>query len=63
MIGKTAHELFPPERADIIVKSDLETLQGDGIVSTPEHYINTADKGLRLIKASKIAIRDDSGDA
>jgi diguanylate cyclase (GGDEF)-like protein/PAS domain S-box-containing protein len=63
MIGKTAHELFPPERADIIVKSDLDTLQGDGIVSTPEHYINTADKGLRLIKASKIAIRDDSGDA
>ncbi len=38
-------------------------MQGNGIVSTPEHYINTADKGLRLIKASKIAIRDDNGDA
>jgi diguanylate cyclase (GGDEF)-like protein/PAS domain S-box-containing protein len=63
LIGKMAHELFPPERADIIVKSDLETLQGDDIVATPEHYINTADKGLRLIKASKIAIRDDNGEA
>ena len=63
MIGKTAHELYPPERADIIVKSDAETLQGNAIVSTPEHYINTASNGLRLIKASKIAIRDDSGDA
>ncbi|HZP71090.1 MAG TPA: PAS-domain containing protein [Pseudolabrys sp.] len=62
LIGKTAHELFPPERADIIVKSDLETLQTNGIVATPEHYISTADHGLRLIKASKIAIRDDSGD-
>ena len=63
LIGKTAHELFPPERADIIVNSDLETLQGNAIVSTPEHYINTATNGLRLIKASKIAIRDDDGDA
>jgi diguanylate cyclase (GGDEF)-like protein len=34
-------------------------LQGNAIVSTPEHYINTADK----IKASKIAIRDDDGAA
>jgi diguanylate cyclase (GGDEF)-like protein/PAS domain S-box-containing protein len=62
LIGKTAHELFPTDRADIIVRSDLETLQGTGIVSTPEHYISTADHGLRLIKASKIAIRDDGGD-
>ena len=30
----------------MIVRSDIETLQGDGIVSTPEHHINTADKGL-----------------
>jgi diguanylate cyclase (GGDEF)-like protein len=40
------------------VKSDLETRRQRD-VSTPEHYINTADK----IKASKIAIRDDDGAA
>ena len=62
LIGKTAHELFPPERAEMIVRSDNETLQGDEIVSTPEHFINTASNGLRLVKASKIAIRDDVGE-
>jgi diguanylate cyclase (GGDEF)-like protein/PAS domain S-box-containing protein len=62
LIGKTAHELFPPERADMIVRSDNETLQGDEVVSTPEHFINTASNGLRLVKASKIAIRDDVGE-
>jgi diguanylate cyclase (GGDEF)-like protein/PAS domain S-box-containing protein len=62
LIGKTAYELFSPERAEMIVKSDLETLQSNNIVATPEHYISTANKGLRLIKASKIAIRDDGGD-
>ncbi len=62
LIGKTAHELFPPERAEMIVRSDNETLQGDEVVSTPEHFINTASNGLRLVKASKIAIRDDLGE-
>ncbi|HKS86434.1 MAG TPA: EAL domain-containing protein [Pseudolabrys sp.] len=62
LIGRTAHELFPPERADMIVRSDNETLQGSEIVSTPEHFINTASNGLRLVKASKIAIRDEMGD-
>ncbi|HET9715424.1 MAG TPA: EAL domain-containing protein [Pseudolabrys sp.] len=62
LIGKTAHELFPPERADMIVRSDNDALQGNKVVSTPEHYINTANNGLRLVKASKIAIRDDSGE-
>jgi diguanylate cyclase (GGDEF)-like protein/PAS domain S-box-containing protein len=61
LIGKTAHEIFPGQRADLIVRSDNEALQTGHIVSTPEHLIETLGNGQRLVKASKIAIRDDSG--
>jgi diguanylate cyclase (GGDEF)-like protein/PAS domain S-box-containing protein len=63
LIGKTAHEIFPGPRADMIVKSDIEALQTGRVVSTPEHRIDTLGNGERLIKASKIAIRDDSGES
>ncbi len=62
LIGKTAHQLFAPERAELIISSDDETLQTNQVVATPEHYINTASNGSRLIKANKIAIRDDNGE-
>ncbi|HEY6024762.1 MAG TPA: EAL domain-containing protein [Pseudolabrys sp.] len=61
LIGKTAHEIFPTQRADMIVRSDNEALQTDRIVATPEHHIDTLGNGQRLVKASKIAIKDDSG--
>jgi diguanylate cyclase (GGDEF)-like protein/PAS domain S-box-containing protein len=61
LIGKTAHEIFSTERADIIVRSDDETLQLDEVVSTPEHLIPTAHKGNRLVTAKKTAIRDENG--
>src|SRR5689334_13058656 len=63
LIGKTAHEIFPAQRADLIVRSDNEALQTGRIVATPEHLIETLGHGQRLIKASKIAIRDESGEA
>ena len=63
LTGKTAHEIFPAQRADMIVRSDNEALQTGRIVSTPEHLIDTLGNGQRLIKASKIAIRDESGDS
>jgi diguanylate cyclase (GGDEF)-like protein/PAS domain S-box-containing protein len=61
LIGKTAHEIFPAWRADMIVRSDNETLVSDCIVSTPEHQIPTESKGPRLVTARKTAIRDEDG--
>jgi len=63
LIGKTAHEIFPTQRADMIVRSDNEALQTGRVVSTPEHRIETVGNGQRLVKASKIAIRDESGES
>ena len=61
LIGKTAHEIFPHWRADMIVRSDEETILSDRIVHTPEHEIPTEYKGPRRVTAKKTAIRDDDG--
>ena len=61
LIGKTAHELFPKERADLIVQADNEALQSDQVVLTSEHPIVTAHNGTRAVIAKKTVIRDEDG--
>jgi diguanylate cyclase (GGDEF)-like protein/PAS domain S-box-containing protein len=61
LIGKTAHQLFPKERADLIARSDNETLQSEQAVTTSEHPIITSHNGTRLVKAKKTVIRDETG--
>jgi diguanylate cyclase (GGDEF)-like protein/PAS domain S-box-containing protein len=61
LIGKTAHEIYSVERAEIVLRSDRETLQSNEVVSTPEHQIPTARNGVRLVTAKKTAIRDENG--
>ena len=60
LVGKTAHQLFPKERADLIVQSDNEALWSDRVVLTSEHQINTAQNGLRLVVAKKTVVRDEN---
>jgi diguanylate cyclase (GGDEF)-like protein/PAS domain S-box-containing protein len=61
LIGKTAHEIFPKERADLIVQADNETLQSNQVVTTSEHPIITSHNGTRLVTAKKTVIRDEIG--
>jgi diguanylate cyclase (GGDEF)-like protein/PAS domain S-box-containing protein len=61
LIGKTAHELFPKERADLIVQADNEALRSDQVVLTSEHPIVTAHNGTRAVIAKKTVIRDEDG--
>jgi PAS domain S-box-containing protein len=63
LIGKTAHQIFPKERADLIVQADNETLQSDRMVLTSEHPIHTSRNGTRLVIAKKAVIRDENGKA
>jgi diguanylate cyclase (GGDEF)-like protein len=53
--------LFPKERADLIVRSDNETLRSDQVVETSEHSIQTARNGTRLVIAKKTVIKDEHG--
>ena len=61
LVGKTAHQLFPKERADLIVRADNETLQCEQAVTTSEHPIITSHNGTRLVIAKKTVIRDETG--
>lgn len=61
LIGKTAHEIFPKERADLIVQADNEVLRSHKVVLTSEHPIHTSHNGTRLVIAKKAVIRDDKG--
>jgi diguanylate cyclase (GGDEF)-like protein/PAS domain S-box-containing protein len=61
LIGKTPHEIFPTDRADLIVRFDEEALLSDHVIATPEHEIETARYGRRLIVAKKTAIPDENG--
>ena len=61
LIGKSASELYPRERAERIAASDRETLESRVAVLTREHPIPTAHNNTRLVSAKKVAIRDDDG--
>jgi diguanylate cyclase (GGDEF)-like protein/PAS domain S-box-containing protein len=61
LIGKTAYEIYAPDRAEIVMRADREALQAPGVVVTPEHEIPTAHHGTRLVVAKKTVIRDETG--
>ncbi len=63
LIGKTADEIYPPPRADMVVTADNAALLSDRAVDVPEHTIETVRKGVRLVTGKKTVIRDDSGKA
>lgn len=61
LIGKTTEEIYPPGRADLVVAIDNEAMASDRPVSVPEHLIETASHGPRLVTGKKTVIRDDTG--
>lgn len=61
LIGKTAHQIYPKDRADLIVQSDNETLISDKVVLTSEHPIMTSKNGTRSVIAKKTVINNDDG--
>jgi diguanylate cyclase (GGDEF)-like protein/PAS domain S-box-containing protein len=61
LIGKTPAEIYPPERADLVVAADNEAMTFDRAVNIREHTIQTTRNGARVVTGKKIAIRDDGG--
>jgi diguanylate cyclase (GGDEF)-like protein/PAS domain S-box-containing protein len=61
LIGKTARELYPEERAEIISVSDNEALLSNELIIHREHPVRTFGNGTRIIAARKIAVRDENG--
>ena len=61
MVGKTSHEVFSKEQADIITERDEELLRASTEIVVEDHPLKTPRKGTRLITTKKVTIRDDQG--
>ena len=61
LVGKTAHQIFTKERADLIAQGDIDTLRSGQVVATSEHSIQTHN-GERLVTATKTPINDENGE-
>ena len=60
MIGKTSHDVFPKEEADLIAARDKQLLQSDQPFFD-ERQIRTPRNGIRSIVSKKLTVCDDDG--
>lgn len=61
IVGKTAHEVFRKEHADIIERHDAELLSSGGSMSFSDYAIVTPGGAGRVIAVKKLIVRDSAG--
>ncbi|HYW57432.1 MAG TPA: response regulator [Polaromonas sp.] len=59
MLGKSDYDFFPKEESDSFVANDREVLATGGQLEITEEEIQTADKGIRLLRTKKVAVLND----
>jgi PAS domain S-box-containing protein len=62
LIGKNAHDLLPPEEADLTTKSDHEALATGRTLQLGERSITT-DDGVKILSTTKLPLLDENGAA
>ncbi len=60
-LGKNDYDFFPPEQADFFTQKDRETLQEKTLKDIPEEFIQTREKGIRVLHTKKVPILDMEG--
>ena len=60
IIGKTAVELYPKEKAEFIIAENDEALSSDDPIFRSDHDVHTAANGTRVCTATVVAVRDDA---
>ncbi|MDO8878020.1 MAG: EAL domain-containing protein [Pseudolabrys sp.] len=61
LIGKTADEIYPPDRAALVVNADNEAIVSGRVIEIAEHAIKTTANGTRLVTGKKTVIRNVDG--
>jgi diguanylate cyclase (GGDEF)-like protein/PAS domain S-box-containing protein len=61
LIGKSPHDIFPPETADFIVRSDRQLLESGQEGFTDQHPIKTPGNGTRYVTSRRLPILDENG--
>jgi PAS domain S-box-containing protein len=61
IIGKTPHELFPKESADLIINRDSGVLASDASADVAERWIRMPNNTTHLVLTRRFVIRDQLG--
>ncbi len=61
ILGKTVHELFPPEQADNFTKQDQSVLVNKTLMDVPEVTYSDASGGSHIVTAKKAPLIDAEG--
>jgi PAS domain S-box-containing protein len=61
LIGRSDHDMFPPEQADSFVAKDREVLAHDGVLIIDDEVLETRTNGRRHLRTKKIPVRDETG--
>ncbi len=61
LVGKTNHDCFPQEEADLFSKQDRSVLEDKRLLDISEEIIRTKHKGTRTLHTKKIPILDEQG--
>ncbi|MCI0462417.1 MAG: PAS domain-containing protein [Gemmataceae bacterium] len=61
LLGKSDHDLFPPDEAESFTQKDREVLAGKSMVEVAEEVIQTRGHGPRILHTKKIPVLDEQG--
>ena len=61
ILGKTDHDLFPKDRADVFIDTDRKVLAENRLVVVPEETITVLTGEQRTLQTKKIPICDETG--
>jgi PAS domain S-box-containing protein len=60
--GKNDYDFFPKPQADFFTEKDREVLHGKALVDIPEEFLQTRNKGQRILHTKKAPILNASGE-
>jgi two-component system, cell cycle sensor histidine kinase and response regulator CckA len=61
MMGKTDHDFFPSQEAELYVANDRAAFEKQGVLEIPEEVIHTRGHGAKIIRTWKVPIFDPMG--
>ena len=61
VVGKTADDFFSKEQANRFNEQDRAALASGRLLSVSEQFVDTRDKGKRIVHTKKLPILDDDG--
>jgi diguanylate cyclase (GGDEF)-like protein/PAS domain S-box-containing protein len=61
ILGSTAHDIWPPDTADLVTAQDDDVLRSSQCLYFEDFPIDSPSRGSRIITAKRLAIRDGNG--